>query len=124
MIDKMGMGYGGQVPIGGGILAYVYPDYVDTWVGNVIKQSNNFCNPAWTKQFGGYMHKSTYDLQEMGLTFHKKDDDIDILTWGPHIHVTLFDAPKSLLALEKDGQSARSKDDGQDIRHRPLKEWG
>jgi succinate dehydrogenase / fumarate reductase, flavoprotein subunit len=101
MIDKMGVGYGGQVPIGGGILAYVYPDYVDTWVENVIQKSNNFCNPDWTRQFGGYMHKSTYDLEKMGVTFHKKDNKTDILTWGPHIHVTLFDAPKSLLALKK-----------------------
>jgi succinate dehydrogenase/fumarate reductase flavoprotein subunit len=101
MIDKMGIGYNGQVPIGGGILAYVYPDYADKWAENVIRQSNFFCNQDWTFQFGKYMHKSTFDLQEMGLTFHKKDGKIDILEWGPHINVTLFDAPKSLLALKK-----------------------
>lgn len=101
MIDKMGVGWGGQVPIGGGILAYVYPDYADTWAEKVIKQSNNFCNADWTYQFGRYMHKSMYELADMGLTFIKANNDIKILTWGPNIHVTLFDAPKSLIALKK-----------------------
>ncbi len=101
LIDKMGIGWGGQVPIGGGILAYVYPDYADTWAENVIRQSNFFCNPDWTHQFGGYMYKSLHELADMGLTFIKENNDIKILTWGPHIHVTLFDAPKSLVALKK-----------------------
>ena len=101
MIDKMGIGYSGQVPIGGGILAYVYPDYVEKWAENVIRQSNFFCNQDWTYQFGKYMHKSTHDLADMGLTFFQKEGKINILDWGPHIHVTLFDAPKSLLALKK-----------------------
>ena len=37
----------------------------------------------------------------MGLTFFKKNGEMDILNWGPNIHVTLFDAPKSLVALKK-----------------------
>ena len=101
MIDKMGIGYNGQVPIGGGILAYVYPDYAEKWAENVIRQSNYFCNQNWTFQFGNYMHQSTMDLAAMGLTFLKEKDQIKILDWGPNIHVTLFDAPKSLLALKK-----------------------
>jgi succinate dehydrogenase / fumarate reductase, flavoprotein subunit len=101
MIDKMGIGYNGQVPIGGGILAYVYPDYTAQWAEKAIRQSNFFCNQDWTFQFGNYMHKSTHDLAGMGLTFLKENGRIKILDWGPHIHVTLFDAPKSLLALKK-----------------------
>jgi succinate dehydrogenase/fumarate reductase flavoprotein subunit len=101
LIDKMGIGWNGQVPIGGGILAYVYPDYVETWAEKVTRDSGFFNNQDWTYAFGEYMHKSMYDLAEMGLTFLKKGGDIDILTWGPNIHVTLFDAPKSLVALKK-----------------------
>jgi succinate dehydrogenase/fumarate reductase flavoprotein subunit len=40
------------------------------------------------------------ELADMGLTFLKKDGEIDILSWGP-TNVTLFDAPKSLVALKK-----------------------
>ncbi|MBN1190062.1 MAG: FAD-binding protein [Dehalococcoidales bacterium] len=101
MIDKMGIGWNGQVPIGGGILAYIHPDYVDTWVEKVVRDSNYFCNQDWTEIFGRAMHKSTYDLADMGLTFLKKDGKLNILNWGPNIYVTLFDAPKSLVALKK-----------------------
>jgi succinate dehydrogenase/fumarate reductase flavoprotein subunit len=101
LIDKMGIGWNGQVPIGGGILAYVYPDYAEKWAENVTRQSNFFNNQDWTYAFGKYMHKSTMDLASMGLTFLKKKGEIDILNWGPNIYVTLFDAPKSLVALKK-----------------------
>jgi succinate dehydrogenase/fumarate reductase flavoprotein subunit len=69
LIDKMGIGWNGQVPIGGGILAYVYPDYVETWAEKVTRDSGFFNNQDWTYAFGEYMHKSMYDLAEMGLTF-------------------------------------------------------
>jgi len=100
MVDKCGIGYNGQVPIGGGILAYVYPEKVDEWVERVTKGSNFFNNQEWTHQFGSRMHESTMDLQDMGLTFLKKDGEISVLNWGP-TNVTLFDAPKSLVALKK-----------------------
>ena len=100
MVDKCGIGYNGQVPIGGGILAYVYPDRVDQWVEKVTRGSHFFNNQDWTHAFGSRMHQSTMDLADMGLTFLKKDGEIDILTWGP-TNVTLFDAPKSLVALKK-----------------------
>ena len=37
MVDKCGIGWNGQVPIGGGILAYVYPSNVDQWVERVTR---------------------------------------------------------------------------------------
>ncbi len=100
MVDKCGIGWNGQVPIGGGILAYVYPEKVDRWVENVTRGSHFFNNQEWTSAFGGGMHKSTMDLADMGLTFLRKDGEIDILSWGP-TNVTLFDAPKSLVALKR-----------------------
>jgi succinate dehydrogenase/fumarate reductase flavoprotein subunit len=101
LIDKMGIGWNGQVPIGGGILAYVYPDYAEKWTENVTRQSFFFNNQDWTLQFGKYMHHSTMDLAAMGLTFYRSEGDLNILNWGPNIYVTLFDAPKSLVALKK-----------------------
>lgn len=101
MIDKCGIGYNGQVPIGGGILAYVYPSYLETWAEKVTRDSHFFNNQDWTFAFGRSMHQTTMDLADMGLTFLEKDGEIDILTWGPNIHVTLFDAPKSLVALRR-----------------------
>jgi succinate dehydrogenase/fumarate reductase flavoprotein subunit len=100
MVDKCGIGWNGQVPIGGGILAYIYPDRVDQWVERVTRGSNFLNNQEWTHQFGGRMHQSTLDLADMGLTFLKEDGEIDVLSWGP-TNVTLFDAPKSLLALKR-----------------------
>ncbi len=101
MVDKCGIGYSGQVPIGGGILAYVYPSYADTWAEKVTKDSNYFNNQDWTYAFGKAMHPTTMDLADLGLTFLRKDGEIEVLTWGPNIHVTLFDAPKSLEALRR-----------------------
>jgi succinate dehydrogenase / fumarate reductase, flavoprotein subunit len=101
LIDKCGIGWNGQVPIGGGILGYVYPEYAEKWAEKVTRDSYFFNNQDWTFTFGKYMHQSTHDLAAMGLTFLKKNGEIDILTWGPNIHVSLFDAPKSLVALKK-----------------------
>ena len=102
MVDKCGVGWNGQVPIGGGILAYLYPDRVEQWVESVTRGSYFFNNQDWTHTFGSRMHQSTMDLADMGVTFlkNKKDGEIDILSWGP-TNVTLFDAPKSLVALKK-----------------------
>jgi succinate dehydrogenase / fumarate reductase, flavoprotein subunit len=100
MVDKCGIGWNGQVPIGGGILAYIYPDRVDGWVERVTRESQFFNNQEWTHVFGSQMHQATMDLAEWGITFLKKDGEIDILDWGP-TNVTLFDAPKSLVALKK-----------------------
>ena len=100
MVDKCGIGYAGQVPIGGGILAYVYPERVDSWFEKVTRDSHFFNNQEWTYRFGSRMHQSTHELADMGLTFLKKDGEIDILNWGP-TNVTLFDSPKSLVALTK-----------------------
>jgi len=100
MVDKCGIGWNGQVPIGGGILAYIYPEKVDRWVEDVTRGSHFFNNQEWTSAFGSRMHGSTMDLAEMGLTFLKKDGEIEVLSWGP-TNVTLFDAPKSLVALKR-----------------------
>ena len=100
MVDKCGIGYNGQVPIGGGILAYIYPDRVEQWVEKVTRGSYFLNDQDWTHTFGSRMHRSTMELADMGLTFLKKDGEIDILSWGP-TNVTLFDAPKSLVALKK-----------------------
>ena len=105
MIDKGGIGYSGQVPIGGGILAYVYPSYADQWAEKVTRDSHFFNNQDWTYAFGKQMHQTTMDLAGLGLTFLKKDGEIDVLTWGPNIHVTLFDSPKSLVALQRTAAS-------------------
>jgi succinate dehydrogenase/fumarate reductase flavoprotein subunit len=105
MIDKCGIGYNGQVPIGGGILAYVYPSYAGRWAEKVTKDSHFFNNQDWTYAFGRQMHQTTMDLADLGLTYLRKDGEIEILTWGPDVHVTLFDAPKSLVALRRTGNA-------------------
>ena len=63
LIDKCGIGWNGQVPIGGGILAYVYPDYAEKWAEKVTRESFFFNNQNWTFQFGKYMHKSTHGFE-------------------------------------------------------------
>jgi succinate dehydrogenase/fumarate reductase flavoprotein subunit len=101
VLDKCGTGYCGQVPIGGGILAYVHPENVDEWAKRVTVQSGYFNNQDWTLAFGGDMHQTVGTLEGMGVTFLKKGGKVEILNWGPGIYVTLFDAPKSLIALKK-----------------------
>ncbi len=101
VLDKCGTGWCGQVPIGGGILAYVHPENIDEWARRVTVQSGYFNNQDWTYAFGGDMHKAVNALAGMGVTFLKEKDEINIINWGPGIYVTLFDAPKSLVALKK-----------------------
>ena len=101
VLDKCGIGWCGQVPIGGGILAYVHPEHVDEWAQRVTVQSNYFNNQDWTYAFGGDMHRTVMSLASMGVTFLKEKGEINILNWGPGIYVTLFDAPKSLVVLKK-----------------------
>jgi succinate dehydrogenase/fumarate reductase flavoprotein subunit len=101
VLDKCGTGYCGQVPIGGGILAYVHPENVEEWAKRVTVQSGYFNNQDWAYAFGEDMHKAVGALAGMGITFLKKNGEIEILNWGPGIYVTLFDAPKSLVALKK-----------------------
>ncbi len=101
VLDKCGTGWCGQVPIGGGILAYVHPEHVDEWAERVTVQSGYFNNQDWTYAFGGDLHQTVMDLASLGLTFLEKNGEIDILNWGPGIYVTLFDAPRSLVALKK-----------------------
>jgi len=96
MLDKGGVGWCGQVPIGGGIFAYVHPERVGEWAARVTRESFFFNDQDWTFAFGGGLHKATFDLQEMGLTFLKKNGEINIFNWGPGIYVTRFGAPKSL----------------------------
>jgi succinate dehydrogenase/fumarate reductase flavoprotein subunit len=101
VLDKCGIGWCGQVPIGGGILAYVHPENVEEWAKRVTVQSGYFNNQDWTYAFGGDMHGTVMALAGMGVTFLKDKGEINILNWGPGIYVTLFDAPKSLVALKK-----------------------
>jgi succinate dehydrogenase / fumarate reductase flavoprotein subunit len=101
VLDKGGTGWCGQVPIGGGILAYVHPENVDAWAEKVTMQSHYFNDQDWTHAFGEDMSKALTALAGMGLTFLRKNGEIDILNWGPDIYVTLFDAPESLVALKK-----------------------
>ncbi len=105
VLDKCGTGWCGQVPIGGGILAYVHPENVEEWAERVTVQSGYFNNQDWALAFGGDMHKAVESLENMGITFLKKDGKTEILNWGPGIYVTLFDAPKSLVALKKTAQT-------------------
>ncbi len=109
VVDKCGIGWCGQVPIGGGIHAYVHPEKVDEWAKRVTVQSHYFNNQDWTYAFGGDMHQAVAALAGMGVTFLKKNGQIDILNWGPGIYVTLFDAPKSLVALKKTAKARSIK---------------
>jgi succinate dehydrogenase/fumarate reductase flavoprotein subunit len=101
VLDKCGTGYCGQVPIGGGIHAYVHPEHVDEWAKRVTEQSGYFNNQDWTYAFGADMHQTVHELASLGVTFLKKGGEIEIFNWGPGIYVTLFDAPRSLVALKK-----------------------
>ncbi|MCX7911926.1 MAG: FAD-binding protein, partial [Dehalococcoidales bacterium] len=87
------------------ILAYVYPDRVKDWARRVTVQSGYFNNQEWTLAFGAGMHEAVHALAGMGVTFLKKNGEIEIFNWGPDIYVTLFDAPKSLLALKRTAQA-------------------
>ena len=77
MVDKCGIGYNGQVPIGGGILAYVYPDEVDTLGREGHPRQQLLQQPGVDLRVRQPHAPDHHDLADMGLTFLKKDGEID-----------------------------------------------
>ena len=100
MVDKCGIGWNGQVPIGGGILAYVYPVRCRR-LGRegharqqLLEQSGvdpRFREPHAPVDHGPGRHGADFPQEGRGDRRPRL---------GP-TNVTLFDSPKSLVALKK-----------------------
>jgi succinate dehydrogenase/fumarate reductase flavoprotein subunit len=101
VLDKCGIGWAGQVPIGGGIVAYVPPGEVEEWHRRVTEGGDYFNNQDWTYAFLGDIHRSTMELANLGVPFLKEKGEIVRVAWEKGVYMTLFDAPKSLVALKK-----------------------
>jgi succinate dehydrogenase/fumarate reductase flavoprotein subunit len=105
ILDKCGIGWAGQIPIGGGIVAYVDPQQVEEWYRRVTEEGNYFNNQEWTHAIAADIHKSTVKLADLGVPFLRDKGEIARLSWEKGQTMTLFDAPKSLLALKKKASS-------------------
>jgi succinate dehydrogenase/fumarate reductase flavoprotein subunit len=102
VLDKCGIGWAGQIPIGGGIVAYVSPQQAGEWCRQVTRDSYSFNNQDWTQAFAGDIHQSTLALAAMGVPFLRdKKGEIALISWEKGTSMTLFDAPGSLIALKK-----------------------
>lgn len=101
MVDKCGIGFSGEFPIGGGIVKYVPPDQAEEWCRQVTEQNSYFNNQDWTYAIAGDLHKATHELAGLGVKFLKSKDDISVFSFEKDDYITFFEAPKSLIRLKK-----------------------
>ncbi|MGA2108265.1 MAG: FAD-binding protein [Syntrophorhabdales bacterium] len=101
VVDKCGIGFSGEFPIGGGIIKYVYPDQAEEWCRQVTEQNGYFNNQDWTYAIATGLHKAIHELADLGVKFLKSEGEIAIFSFEKGDHVTFFEAPKSLVQLKK-----------------------
>ena len=101
VLDKCGIGFSGEFPIGGGIIKYVYPERAEEWSREITEQSNYFNNQDWTYAIAQDLHKATNQIANLGVKFLKSEGEIAIYSFEKGDYVTLFEAPKSLTLLKQ-----------------------
>lgn len=75
VVDKGGIGWAGEVPIGGGHWITLPPEVnLDEWVKWVADRGEGLSNIDWLYNYGGSLHESTLELYDWGLAFMKDPD--------------------------------------------------
>lgn len=101
VVDKGGIGWAGQVPLGGGSLAYLYPDQVERFCKFVTEFNKYLNNQEWTLNFAQRLNTVHNELDAMGVPFLKNNNKIAIISLGKDNHRTRFDAPRAMIKLRQ-----------------------
>jgi succinate dehydrogenase / fumarate reductase flavoprotein subunit len=100
VVDKGGIGWAGQVPLGGGGLAYIYPDRVDEFCKWVAEYTHYFNNQDWTYTLARGLTKVHQELDSLGVPFFKTNGEFYILTLGKDSYATKLDTPRTMIKLK------------------------
>jgi succinate dehydrogenase/fumarate reductase flavoprotein subunit len=100
VVDKGGIGWSGQVPVGSGSLAYIYPDQVERFCQWVTEYNQYLNNQDWTYMLAQGLTRVHNELADLGVPFLKKNGDIAIVTLGKDNYRTKLDAPRAMLKLK------------------------
>jgi succinate dehydrogenase / fumarate reductase, flavoprotein subunit len=100
VVDKGGIGWSGQVPVGGGSLAYIYTDQVERFCQWVTEYNQYLNNQDWTYRLAQGLTVVHKELAVLGVPFFKKNGDFAIVTLGKDNYRTKLDAPRAMLKLK------------------------
>jgi len=105
VVDKGGIGWAGQTPLGGGMAIYVPLDVVDEFVNSIVEKGHGLSNIAWLYNFASSSQQSFKELFDWGVPFMKDPDGTlhlaDAAYWGAKNKMTSFVPHKALLQLKK-----------------------
>ena len=105
VVDKGGIGWAGQTPLGGGLTIHVAPDTVDEFVESIVKKGNGLANIKWLRNFASNLEPSFTTLLGWGIPFMKTADGQLYLSggayWGAINKLTSFVPHKAILQLKK-----------------------
>ena len=71
VVDKGGIGWAGQTPLGGGLTIHVAPDTVEEFVESIVKKGNGLVNSKWLHNFASNLESSFVKLLGWGMPFMK-----------------------------------------------------
>ncbi|UCE34325.1 MAG: FAD-binding protein [Deltaproteobacteria bacterium] len=105
VVDKGGIGWAGQTPLGGGLCIYVSQDMVDEFVKSIVEKGHGLANQEWLYNFASNMESSFVDLLNWGVPFMKDADGKLYLSggtyWQAKNKLTSFVPHKGILQLKK-----------------------
>jgi succinate dehydrogenase / fumarate reductase, flavoprotein subunit len=100
VVDKGGIGWAGQVPLGGGGLAYIYPNKVDEFCQWVGEYTHYFNNAEWTVTLAKGLTKVHQELDLLGVPFYKPKGEFFILPLTKDSDATKLDTPRTIIKLK------------------------
>jgi len=105
VVDKGGIGWAGQTPVGGGLTIYVAADTVDEFVQDIVDKGQGLANREWLYNFTSNIESSFVDLTNWGVPFMKDPDGKLHLSgggyWQAKNKLTSFVPHKAILKLKK-----------------------
>jgi len=105
VVDKGGIGWAGQTPLGGGLCIYVSQDMVDEFVKSIVEKGHGLANQEWLYNFASNIDPSFVDLLRYGVPFMKDSDGKLYLSGGAYWQatnkLTSFVPHKGILQLKK-----------------------
>ena len=105
VLDKGGIGWAGQTPLGGGLTIHVGADTVDEFVESIARKGHGLANVSWLHNFASNLEPSFETLLGWGIPFMKTEDGQLYLSggayWGAKNKLTSFVPHKAILQLKK-----------------------
>lgn len=91
VVDKMGIGWAGELPMGGGRIMMILPeDDLDGWVRWAVEEGGYLNDQAWTYALGGDIYQAVQALVAEGIPL-TRDGQLEFVTKPWPYRVVQFD---------------------------------